>query len=189
MGRVIVNLGAKKSKSANLLSYTEVNMLHDGLVGIIAGIITTWILFVGKAFWETKVIPYLQEVRYQGVKIDGAWSGHVHVKSDEEGKVEGFETDSRLFLIQSAHKLTGAFTFSFQNDKKNFTLDFNVNGYMWEGYITLNFLPKDRRITSYGTALFKLHDGGHSLIGEWCFRDVEAEKVVSIPMSIVRQTK
>jgi len=162
-------------------------MLNEGLVGIVAGIITTWILFIGKEFWESRVVPYLQELRYQGVKIDGAWSGYTKVEGQEA--VEGFESDTRLFLVQSAHKLTGSFTFTFKNSKKNFTLDFNVSGYMWEGYITLNFLPKDRRITSYGTTLLKLHDGGHSLLGQWCFRDVEAEKVISIPMSLGREMK
>lgn len=166
-------------------------MLHESFVGIVTGIITTWILFVGKAFWEFKITPYLQEMRYQGVKIDGAWSGYVKVeeKGEGESKVEGFESDMRLFLIQSAHKLTGSYTFSFKNSKKNFTLDFNVSGYMWEGYITLNFLPKDRRITSYGTALLKLHNGGHSLVGQWCFRDVEAETVIAIPMLLGREVK
>ena len=168
-------------------------MLNEGLVGIVAGIITTWILFIGKGFWESKVVPYLQELRYQGVKIDGAWSGHTkvadEVAKEEKEAVEGFESDTRLFLTQSAHKLIGSFTFTFKNSKKNFTLDFNVNGYMWEGYITLNFLPKDRRITSYGTALLKLHDGGLSLYGQWCFRDVEFEKVISIPMSLGREMK
>lgn len=160
-------------------------MLDEGLIGIVAGIITTWILFVGKVFWDSKIIPYLRELRYQGVRIDGAWSGH----SKCEEKDKEFESDARLFLIQSAHELTGSFTFNFKNSSKDFTLDFNISGYMWEGYITLNFLPKDRRITSYATALMKLHDGGHSLVGQWCFRDVEAEKVLAIPMVLIRDIK
>lgn len=156
-------------------------MIHEGLVGIVTGILTTWILFVGKTFWESKVTPYFRELRYQGVKIDGAWSGKT--------KDEDYESETRLFLTQSAHELTGSFTFSFKSSEKNFTLDFNVRGYMWEGYITLNFLPKDRRITSYATTLLKLHDGGHSLIGQWCFRNVETEEVTAIPMTLGRDMK
>ena len=191
-----------KVRRRQFISYIEAKgerMLNEGLVGIVAGIITTWILFLGKEFWESSVVPYLQELRYQGVKVDGAWSGYTKVEGQVpvEGQVaveaqvavEGFESDTRLFLVQSAHKITGSFTFTFKNSKMNFTLDFNVSGYMWEGYITLNFLPKDRRITSYGTTLLKLHDGGLSLLGQWCFRDVEAEKVISIPMFLAREMK
>ena len=79
--------------------------------------------------------------------------------------------------------------FSFKNKEKDFTLDFDVTGYLWEGYLTLNFLPKDKRVTSYATALLKLHGGGASLVGQMCFRNVEEEKVTAIELGLGRETK
>ena len=56
-----------------------------------------------------------------------------------------------------------------------------------EGYITLNFTPKDKRVTSYATALLKLHDGGQTLVGSWLFRDVIKENVLQASMYLSRQ--
>ena len=156
-------------------------LLQDGLVGIVAGLLSTWLMLGSKFLWQSKVTPYLRAMRYQGVKVDGPWLG---TSKDEE-----HESDSRLFLSQSAHELSGSFMFTFKNKEKAFTLDFEVKGYMWEGYITLNFIPRDKRITSYATALLKLHGGGGLLVGQMCFRDVEEEKVTAIPMGLARDAK
>lgn len=161
-------------------------VIEEGIVGIVAGVITSWILFLGKSVWDAKVTPYFREVKYQGVKIDGPWIG--------QEKAEVFVSERRLFLSQSAHELEGSFIFHFKGESlngvhKDFTLDFKVTGYMWEGYITLNFLPKDRRVTSYATALLKLHSGGQSLVGQFCFRDVDDEVVATIPLTLVRGTQ
>ena len=156
-------------------------LLHEGVVGVVTGVLTTWVIIVAKTFWESKVTPYIQATRYQGVKVDGPWIGKT---KDEE-----HESESRLYLTQSAHELAGSFVFSFKNNEKEFTIDFNVKGYMWEGYITLNFIPKDKRVTSYATALVKLHGGGALLVGQMCFRNIEEELVTAIPMAVSRDAK
>jgi hypothetical protein len=152
-------------------------LVENGIVGILTGIATTWLILLGRLVWTHKVTPYLRATRYQGVRVDGQWVG---ASEDEDHKSE-----ARLFLTQSAHELGGSFTFSFKNHAKDFTLGFIVQGYMWEGYVTLNFIPQDKRLTSYATGLFKHHAGGHVLAGQFCFRDVEAETVKTVPMTIV----
>jgi hypothetical protein len=159
-------------------------LLEQGIIGIVTGILTTAVLYIIKVFWSSKFVPFLAAVRYQGVKVDGQWSGYGKNDNPENGDV--FETEFNLFLSQSAHQLSGSFLFKFKNEHKDFALDFNVNGYMWEGYVTLNFTPKDKRLTSYATALVKLHDGGQSLVGQWLFRDVHKEFVNQVPLILVR---
>jgi len=154
-------------------------LLQDGLVGIITGILTTWLILTGKFLWQYKVTPYLRAIRYQGVEVDGSWIG---TSQDDE-----HQSESRLFLEQSAHELSGSFIFTFKNSDKDFSLDLEVKGYLWEGYITLNFLPKDKRITSYATSLLKLHGGGGLLLGQMCFRNVDEENVTVIPMVLARR--
>lgn len=154
--------------------------MHEGIVGIITGIMTTAILYTVKVLWTSKVTPYLTKTRYQGVEVDGQWGGFVEVtEKDVENGIVGppFKSEHSLFLEQNAHSLSGSLLFKFKNPEKEFTLDFKVTGYMWEGYLTLNFVPKDKRITSYATALLKLHDGGKTLVGMWLFRDVNQETV------------
>lgn len=162
------------------------NFLEQGVLGIVTGILTTAILFVVKAFWTSKVIPFLAKTRYQGVNVAGQWSGSGKNEDPEKGDV--FETEFSMFLEQTAHDLTGSFLFKFKNPNKDFSIDFDVKGYMWEGYLTINFVPKDKRITSYATALMKLHDGGISLVGTWLFRDVEKEFVNQCPLILFRNT-
>jgi len=172
-------------------------LIQQGVLGIITGILTTVVLFIIKILWDSRVYPFLKKIRYQGVEIDGSWTGGLEVtqsqidnsiEQQDEQPIQGpaFKTEYNLFLNQNAHSLTGSFLFKFKSDLKDFTLDFNVNGYMWEGYITLNFTPKDKRLTSYGTCLLKLSDGGWVLSGDWLFRNVETECVTNSPLSLYR---
>ncbi len=163
------------------------SVIDQGVIGIIVGIFTSAILFALKAIWSHKVVPFLSSIRYQGVKVDGHWTGFVKNDDPKQGGI--FENEGSLFLEQNAQDLKGTYTFKFKSDSKNFVLEFDVKGYIWEGYITLNFTPRDRRVTSYATSLLKLHDGGLSLIGSWLFRDVEKEFVNSSPLSLIRQQK
>lgn len=160
------------------------SLVEQGVIGIVTGILTAALLYLVKVIWDTKIVPFLISSRYQGVKIDGQWSGYSENNDPEKGDI--FKSEFSLFLSQNAHELSGSFLFKFKNNEKEFNLDFDVRGYMWEGYITLNFTPKDKRVTSYATALLKLHDGGHTLIGTWLFRDVIKEFVNQVPMILVR---
>lgn len=165
-------------------------ILEEGVLGIVTGIITTAVLFTLKVFWSSTVTPFFKKVRYQGVKIDGYWIGQASATENDgtAETIQPFQSEYSLFLEQNAHDLTGSFHFKFKNKIKQFALEFNVTGYMWEGYVTLNFTPKDKRLTSYATGLLKLHDGGISLRGTWLFRDVEREFVSQTPLELFRST-
>ncbi len=163
-------------------------LIEQGAFGIFIGILTAFISYFLKVFWDAKFKPFLVKIKYQGVEIDGHWHGSSKDIDPKTG-VEASSNDCSLYLIQNAHKIKGSFLFKFTSKEKNFTLDFEVKGYIWEGYITLNFTPKDKRITSYATSLLKLHSGGQMLIGTWLFRDVEKELVNQSPMSLGRSNK
>jgi len=159
-------------------------LVEQGVVGIVTGIITTVILYTLKVLWSAKITPFLASLSYQGVEIDGHWSGENHESDSETGT--SISNECNLFLTQNAHSLKGTFLYKFKSDDKSFSLEFEVKGYIWEGYITLNYTPKDKRVTSYATSLLKLHDGGISLVGIWLFRDVNNETVNQSPMSLLR---
>ena len=111
------------------------NFLEQGVLGIVTGILTTAILFVVKAFWTSKVIPFLAKTRYQGVNVAGQWSGSGKNEDPEKGDV--FETEFSMFLEQTAHDLTGSFLFKFKNP-----LSFNqfqMIGILWNKKAFLMF--------------------------------------------------
>ncbi|MHB1175896.1 MAG: hypothetical protein ACYCZJ_12310 [Sulfuriferula sp.] len=159
-------------------------LLDQGVIGIVTGILTTAILYALKVFWSASLVPFLIALRYQGVKIDGQWTGIGENNDPQQGDI--FRSEFSLVLTQNAHNISGSFLFKFKNEQKQFALDFEVRGYMWEGYVTLNFTPKDKRVTSYATSLLKLHDGGQTLRGTWLFRDVISEFVNQVPLLLVR---
>lgn len=160
-------------------------IIEQGIVGIVTGILTTVLIFLARNFWTTKIVPFLEKTRYQGVMLAGQWYGTSENTDEEQGEI--FWNEATLFLDQNAHDLSGLFIFKFKNSEKDFVLDFNVRGYIWEGYVTLNFTPKDRRVTSYATALLKLHSGGCMLVGGWLFRNVNEEYVAHTALSLGRE--
>jgi len=141
-----------------------------------------------KAIWQNKVVPFLEATRYQGVRVDGGWAGLDQQLEDDPENEESkkYRAEFNLFIHQRAHNLTGSLLFRFENNEKKFSLDFNVTGYIWEGYLTLNFTPKDKKLTSYATSLVKLHSGGETLVGKYVFRNVEQEFVSDVPLFLSR---
>lgn len=158
-----------------------VDLIQQGVLGIVTGILTTTILFICKIIWDTRLQPFLRELRYAGVKIDGKWVGR---GTDPQGL---WTTEMLLLLKQSAFELTGTFNLKHQGVENKFEILFNVSGRIWEGYIILNLSPIDRRITSYATAMLKIDGGGVGLVGQIAYRDVFKEYVVSEPVSMGRE--
>ncbi|MFM0012746.1 hypothetical protein PQR46_07520 [Paraburkholderia sediminicola] len=154
------------------------HLLGEGLLGIVTGILTTAILFTIRAVWTSKLSPLIEGLRYRGLKVDGIWEGR--------HKDEKTQTESRLALKQKAHVLSGTFTFKYLGPDKEFALDFDVAGAIWEGYLTLNFSPSDRRITSCATALVKIKGGGSGMAGAFIFRNTEVDDVGVVPFNLSR---
>ena len=162
-------------------------LLEQGVFGIVTGILTTAILFVIRNVWVTRIIPFITATRYQGVQISGQWYGASSNDDPKNGDV--YSNEAKLYIEQKAHELSGLFIFSYKDENKDVTQEFNVTGYIWEGYVTLNFTPKDKRVTSYATSLLKLHDGGYLLVGDWLFRNVTTEFVSHSTLSLGRNSQ
>ena len=154
-------------------------------IGVFSGVLTALILLAIKSFWHSKVSPFLRALRYSGVQISGVWLGNT-VESIEENTVT---SNTKLSIEQKAHDLFGTCTYEYNDDNRQFILNFDVKGYLWEGYITLNFIPKDKRIMSYATAMMKISGGGTDLLGQFSYRNVVEERVDSIQLHLSRQDR
>ncbi len=153
---------------------------EEAVVGIVVGIVTAALLFALKAFWSAVVDPALRSLLYRGVDVSGQWIGRV---VDDDGTF----TELTCHLTQQAHVVNGVWTIQFTSSEKAFDLHFEVTGYIWEGYVTLNLRPKDRKITSYATSLLKISGGGVALVGMILYRNVEPDLVDQIPVTLLRQ--
>ena len=159
------------------------SLFSQGIIGIATGIVTSAILLLIKTLWDKNLYPFLQELKYQGVKIDGKWVGKLIDPSNNE------RSDFKLFVTQSALNLSGHFNLKHTGQNNSFDVDFIAQGKIWEGYMILNLTPMDRRITSYATSLMKIGGGGGALLGRLTYRNVNNEQVDSVIVSLSREQK
>ncbi len=154
--------------------------LQAVVIGIVTGILTTVLLFFVKQFIQKIAIPWYQELIYQGVDLNGTW------KNEYGGEEK--RNKFKLILDQSAHKLKGSLLLTQIEKGKESSGEFSVEGYLWEGYATLNFRPKNRKTLSYAAALLKVCKGGMALQGYLSFRDLgqKDEEVVSWELKLQR---
>ena len=152
--------------------------LQAVVIGIVTGILTTVLLFLVKEFIQKVAIPWYQELIYKGVDLNGTW------KKEYGGEEKG--TKFKLILDQSAHKLRGSLLFMQIEKGEESSHEFSVEGYLWEGYATLNFRPKNRKILSYAAALLKVCKGGSELQGYLSFRNVDKDEVISEELKLQR---
>ena len=68
--------------------------------GVVAGIITSALLFVMGIVFAKLILPWYQALIYDGVDLRGSWVGE---KLDSAGAKYRYE----LTLEQNAHKITG----------------------------------------------------------------------------------
>lgn len=119
-------------------------------LGVVSGVITAMLLWLASRFVENSLLPWLKEVRYDGVDVAGEWK-------ESKRDAAGWTTENVLTLEQTALDLSGIMITRVRSPGNSFDLQMRVTGRLWEGYITLSLMPVDRTITSVATALLKLH--------------------------------
>lgn len=149
-------------------------------LGVLAGVLTSALLFLLGQLWVHTLLPFLKETRYQGVVVAGAWTAELLNDPGEP------TTTIKLTLNQSTQNLTGIFHFANRKPGNEFDLTFHVHGRLWEGYVSMTLTPVDRKVTSVATALFKLAGGGGVLTGSIAIRNVNTERVEASDLSLFR---
>lgn len=154
----------------------------EAVLGMVVGIVTAAVLFVIKKFWDQVIDPAIKARLYRGVDISGQWYG------DDETDELSRTTELTCVLTQQAHEVAGTFRIQYMTAEKSFDLSFAVTGYIWEGYVTINLRPSDRKVTSYATCLLKISDGGVALVGRTAYRNVITDNVDSLVVVLLRGT-
>ena len=150
------------------------------VIGIVTGILTALALFLIKQLTLKVLLPIYQEIKYKGVIISGDW----HFEAKGPGDADYVEF---VFSIkQNAHEISGECDIRKSLPYEKATIRHELTGSLWEGYLTVNLLPKDRSRTSYGTALLKVSRGGQTLDGYLSFRDHTNDSVSSKPISLAK---
>jgi len=138
--------------------------------GVVAGIITSGLLFVCGVLIAKLVLPWYQALIYRGVDLRGAWLGE---KLDPTGVKYRYE----VMLEQNAHDLKGTATISKTGSNHDYVQKFSVEGSTWEGFVTLTFKSTDRTRLSFAAGLVKVLDRGQTLEGHWAYRAFQSDRV------------
>ena len=148
--------------------------------GVLSGVIAAALLCVASLLLRRVVIPWYQEMRYQGIDLRGTWLFNP--------SPDGSNADIKMTIKQSAHQLSGNARLIFKNEEGHGKdIEFEVHGSVWEGYLTLNLRSTDRTRISFITMLLKVAGGGGELKGVMAARNVKNDCVDSHDLSFARQ--
>ena len=149
------------------------------VIGVVSGVITATLISGFLAIMKKIILPWYQELRYEGVDLEGSW--------EFKEVSDSAETKIKLELEQSAHTLKGAASISSErkNGDNNF-YSYVVSGMVWEGYVTLNMRSANRKVVSFSTMLLKVSNGGRVLKGTFAGRNHRDDKVSALEIELNR---
>ena len=154
--------------------------VDQAVLGIVVGVLTSAVLWGLKSFFDKVIDPAIRARLYSGVDLSGQWYG------SDQSETQPLTSEVTCNLKQSAQAVSGTLRMQYASPEKSFELDFDVTGHIWEGYITLNLRPSDKRVTSYACCLLKVVEGGVKLRGVSIYRSVSTDEVEQMPWVLVR---
>ena len=150
--------------------------------GVAAGVLTSGLLFTLGVVFTKIVVPWYQDLVYQGVDLSGLWVQHQNLS--------GIAYDYNMVLKQTAHCLRGTMTLTKSGappgPQGDYVQGFDVSGSTWEGFVTLNMRSSDRRSLAFATTLLEIQNRGRSLSGVLAFRS-SAGQASAEPVTWIRQ--
>jgi hypothetical protein len=150
--------------------------------GVVAGVLTTALLFILGLVFTKIVIPWYQSLVYQGADVSGTWIYHQNLS--------GIDYAYQMVLNQHAHRIEGNMTITKSGapagPRGDYVQFFDVTGTTWEGFLTLNMRSTDRKSLSFATSLLQIQDRGRSLVGQLAYRSSCLGQVGSEPVSWTR---
>ena len=149
-------------------------------LGVVSGVVTAMLLYLGARFVESTITPWMKQIRYDGVDIEGEWAE----RASDLGA--SFSSETTLALRQSARDVQGNYSCRVRSPSNSFDLHMTATGQLWEGYLSLTLRPVDRSVTSVSTVLLKVDGGGVSLRGVKAFRNVNSDKVETMQVNLMR---
>ena len=148
------------------------------IFGVIAGVITSFVLLLFKTILEKIILPWYKEFIYKGVDIEGNWHNE-YIETDTKSKFS-------LIIIQNAHDIKGTLIFTQTTTDNEKIVSFQINGKLWEGFLSINLMPDDRKKLSFANSLLKVTKGGSELNGYFTFRNIDTDEVISNKIQLTR---
>jgi len=164
IGLFIVSSSASLALAQGVSSAPAKNASEDVFLGVIAGIITSLLLFLATLFYANTIRPWIQSLLYAEVDLSGEWK-------QEELKVDDATYRYEVQLKQRGPQITGAATITKTGSGLNdYTHRFQIAGTVWAGFVSLALRSGSSSQLSMASALVKISDRGQRLVGHWVYR-------------------
>lgn len=151
-------------------------------LSVLSGIITSSLIFLFVQLFRTVVIPWYQELTYQGVKVCGTW----YTKLNNGDQLITIE------LAQSANQLDGTATFS-TNKQVNSHYEplrvFLLKGSVQDRFLSLSGAHRDRQRLGISSFLLEVIGDGRKLKGILTFYSVTSFTITSEQILLTREVQ
>lgn len=151
-------------------------------IGLAAGAISAFLLFVASRLWVRRLLPLVRRWRYRGVNISGEWKGLGTGYTPAHGEW----SELALSLQQDVSEVRGVVTLQCRSAGHAFDVRLQAAGRVTEGYVALSLSPAGESLPSPATALLKVEGRGAALNGQLLYRHPFLDIVDVIDMSVHR---
>jgi hypothetical protein len=145
--------------------------------GIIAGVLTSVIIFIFACIWRDHILPWIEDKTYQGIRVDGSWS--IVDKKDKDGE-SLYSQNETLQLEQKASRLTGRLTLVPKEAQTVKTRTLKVEGVVRDRFVIITCMPATRRNLGYQAFLGEVSGDGTQIRGQAGYYHIDDATVQSI---------
>ena len=122
-------------------------------IGVVSGLVTSVIIFVLQMGYVRVLRPWIEELLYRDLMIEGSWLGEYPENEDLKETVQ---------LVRKGHRVTGTITVTAGPDVGHV---YTIEGSFKNLILTLSFAARDSRRLDRGTYTFQAQDNGRCLLG------------------------
>ncbi len=151
--------------------------------GIIAGFVTSIVLFLITCVWRYHFIPWIEDRIYQGIRVDGSWS---IMDCDDEGE-SLYSQQETLELEQRASRLSGRLILVPKEREKMKARTLKVEGIIRDRFVIIKCIPATRRDLGYQAFLGEVSGDGTRLRGQASYYHIQDADVQSIAATYARE--
>ena len=155
-----------------ILGKINVGVSREVIVGIVRGILTTLVMWLGVTVFSDLFLPWYHENAYKGLDLSGKW----HISLGNNGSASN-HLEVIADLKQVTDRVSGVLVVVFKDDPAKGTRTYTLNGFRRDQFLALTIEKISRKQVGIGTSLVETTNVGNSLIGYLCAYDASASQI------------
>lgn len=151
------------------------------LIGVVSGLVTSALIFVGAVLWTRVLKPKLEDIAYKGVDIGGRWE----LVPLEDGDIDWHQFEV-LELRQNAHRIKGTVTLMARDGSSASPRTMELEGEVCDRFVYARMRSPLKQRVAHVVFLAEVTGDGSRLEGQTTFYNIEDSTITSGAMKYVR---